>query len=410
MKEKKGALLIVFVIVFIDLVGFGMIIPLSSYLSKRFAATPFENGLLMSSFSIMQFLFAPFWGSLSDRFGRRPILLMSVLFSGLSYLGFAYATTYGSLLLWRCLAGVFAANISTAMAYISDVTTEENRSKGMGLVGAAFGLGFMFGPFLGGFFGSMGQEISPLPPFGMNFSALIAAGICFVNFLFALKILKESLPKDRRAQIKKRESRILKLVGSIKKPVLGQLLLVTFLSTFAMAHMESTVFYLVIERFGWSLKFSSYGFAYIGLIMVITQGYLVRKLLPKFGERRLLLVGFALSSMGMLGIAFTWNVWSMAVTQTFLALGIGLVSPSLNGSISLVADQNAQGHIMGVNQSMSAMGRILGPLLGGFIYGNISQNSPYFFACSIMAICCLICISLYKKLPQHTASPKGVTH
>lgn len=400
MKKNKAALGVVFLIVFIDLVGFGMIIPLSSYLSKHFDASPFENGLLMSSFSIMQFIFAPIWGSLSDRFGRRPILLMSVLFSGLSYIGFAYATTFGALLFWRSMAGLFSANISTAMAYIADITSEKDRSKAMGMIGAAFGLGFMLGPFLGGVFGSMGQKISELPPFGMNFSALIAAGICLANFLLALKVLRESLPKDKRGNLPKRESRIKRLVASINKPVLGQLLLVTFLSTFAMAHMESTVFYLVIDRFSWNLSFASFGFAYIGLIMVFTQGYLIRKLLPKLGERKLLLIGFTLAALGMLGIAFVWDVWSMAVTQTLLALGVGMVSPSLNGSISLTAGKQNQGHIMGVNQSMSAMGRILGPLAGGFCYGNISQNSPYFIAFTVMVICFLLCLSLYKKLPK----------
>lgn len=399
-KGSKKALGIIFLIVFMDLVGFGMIIPLSSYLSKSFQVSAFENGMLMAIYSLMQFLFSPFWGKISDKIGRRPILLMSLLGSTFSYLGYAYSTEYWMLFTCRAFAGLFAANISTAMAYIADITTTENRSKGMGLIGAAFGLGFVLGPMIGGLLGHYGPMISEAPPFGINFSALIASVICFINFLLAVKILKESLPAEKRKNLAERKSRVDRLVHNFKRPVIGRLLLVTLFSGLGMAHMESTIFYYVMEKFNWGLRFASLGFAYIGVIMVFTQGYLIRKVMPKFGERKLLVFGLSMVAIGMFVIPFSTGVISMAIAQTLLALGLGLSNPSLNGSVSLSGDSNEQGELLGVNQSMAAMGRILGPALGGFFYGSIGKDSPYFFAGALMLAGLFVTITIYSKLPE----------
>ena len=351
-KASKKALGIIFLIVFMDLVGFGMIIPLSTYLAKDLGASPLEIGLLMTIYSLMQFIFSPFWGKLSDRVGRRPILLLSLFGSSLSFLFYAYSTELWMLYASRALAGIFGANISTAMAYIADVTDKDSRSKGMGLIGAAFGMGFVFGPFIGGIFGDIGRSLGTEAPFGLNFSALIASGICFLNFFCAIKILKESLTPEMRQNLPKRSSRVKQISRFVTKPLLGSLLFTTLLSTVAMAHMESTMFLFVKEQFDWSLSFASYGFAYIGLMMVFTQGYLIRKWMPKYGERKLLVIGLIMSVIGMAGISFTTGVWSMLVVQTILALGYGLLNPSLLGSISLSGEANEQGQLMGVNQSM----------------------------------------------------------
>ena len=395
-KGKKASLIIVFMIVFMDLVGFGMILPLSTYLAKDFNASPTEIGLLMTLFSLMQFIFSPFWGKLSDRIGRRPVLLMSLLCSGLSYIGYAYASELWMLFLWRGLAGLFSANISTAMAYIADITEEKDRSKSMGLIGAAFGLGFMMGPFIGGLLGSKGSLISSEPPFGQNFAALIAGCICILNFLFALKILKES-KKD--SKVRERKSRLLLLKQHFLRPDIGKLLLLTFLSVFSMAHMESTIFLYAIEKYDWSFEILNYGFAYIGFVIVFTQGFLIRKLLPKFGEKILLRMGILSASLGLFYIPFVEGLWGMAVSQTFFALGTGLINPSLTGSISILTSAEEQGEVMGVNQSMSALGRILGPALGGFIYGHFAQEAPYFLASLLM----FLCIALIPKGLKNSA-------
>src|SRR6185312_15700921 len=190
MKDKR--LLIIFLTVFIDLVGFGIIIPMNPYLAEAFGASPFQVGLLMSVYSLMQFIFSPFWGQLSDRVGRRPVILISLLGGAASHLGFAFATSFWALVLARSLAGLFGGNLSAARAYIADITPEKDRSKGMGLIGAAFGIGFILGPLIGYVFGRVGVHLGTLPPLGESFPALIAAFICFSNFLFAYFALPES--------------------------------------------------------------------------------------------------------------------------------------------------------------------------------------------------------------------------
>lgn len=399
-KQRKAVLGVIFLTVFIDLIGFGIIIPLSPYLARRFEATPLQVGMLMAVYSLMQFIFSPVWGRISDRMGRRPILLMSLLGSTLSYLGFAFATTLAGLFLARIFAGIFGASISTAMAYIADVTPQKERSKGMGLIGAAFGMGFIFGPFIGGIAGGYGQRWGEGPPFGMSFSALVAAGICFLNFLLALRILKESLPAEKRGQAKARDSRLVLLTKYLRQPVVGPLIGVVFLSIFAMALMESTLFLYVQDKFGWGVELASYGFAFVGVMIAFTQGYLIRKLMPKWGERKTLMVGLVLSSLGMTGIALSSSIPFLALANVLLALGVGMTNPSVIGSISLKADETEQGMVMGVSQSVSALGRIVGPVMGGWVYGGLRIESPYLIAGSLMAFCVLIVLAVYAQIPQ----------
>ncbi|MCB0393691.1 MAG: MFS transporter, partial [Bdellovibrionales bacterium] len=206
--KSKSPLLIIFVTVFVDLVGFGIIIPLSPYLAKHFGASGLQIGLLMSVYSLAQFIFSPLWGRLSDVYGRRPILLMSLLGSTLAHLGFAFASDLWMLFVARTIAGLFGANISAASAYIADVTDSKSRSKSMGIIGAAFGIGFILGPAIGGFLSEWGLQLGTQPPFGIGFSALGASLICFLNFLFACFRLPESLPKERRNLAKKKVGRL----------------------------------------------------------------------------------------------------------------------------------------------------------------------------------------------------------
>ncbi len=204
----------------------------------------------MSVYSLMQFLFSPIWGQLSDRYGRRPIILISLLGAGLSHAGFAFATSLEGLILTRALAGLFGGNISTAMAYIADITPDKDRSKGMGLIGAAFGLGFVCGPFLGGLLANLGTRLGDTPPLGESFPALIAGAICLANALAALKFL----PESRTAEVTQAKTlRFQKMAKAIKTPVLGTLMLLVFLNTFAMAHIEAQLFLLMREDYAWSL-------------------------------------------------------------------------------------------------------------------------------------------------------------
>lgn len=384
--RPKSRLLVIFLTVFIDLVGFGIIIPLNPYIAREFHATPFEIGLLLSVYSIAQFIFSPIWGALSDRIGRRPVIMIGLLGGGLSYLLFAFATALPLLFISRALAGVFGGNISTAHAYIADVTSPSERSKGMGLIGAAFGLGFIFGPLIGAGLGIVGQHLGSAPPLGLSFSALGSAILCLLNFGLAWFVLEESLTPETRAAAARRvrANRVKEIFRHLSKPVVGSLMIVFFLSGLAMAQMEAMLFPYVSDRFGWSLEKASMGFAYVGVLMVITQGYLIRKWMPRFGERRVLLCGLAAFALSLLLIPLSFNVWLLAVTMTLLALGNGMMRPPNLGLISLATAPSEQGAVLGVTNSLASLGRILGPALGGWLYSQ-TLGAP-FWSAGLMAV------------------------
>jgi len=396
MKDKR--LLIIFLTVFIDLVGFGIIIPMNPYLAEAFGATPLQVGLLMSVYSLMQFIFSPFWGQLSDRIGRRPVILISLLGASVAHMGFAFAPSYWGLVLARALAGLFGGNLSAAMAYIADVTTTKDRSKGMGMIGAAFGLGFILGPSMGGLLAEFGKTLGSLPPFGQSFPAVVASMICFANFLCALKWLPESRTGTSPAKIY--GIRFRRIFSALIQPVLGTLMLLLFLNTFALAHVEATLFLYVQDKFQWSLSKASFGFAYIGLIMVITQGYLIRKYMPKMGERKMLAAGLLLSAVGFGLCCMANEVWGLAVGVTALGLGNGLANPSLNGSISLLSGKDEQGNNLGVSQSLSSLARILGPPTGGYLYQQMNPSAPFGAAALIMLLGLGLASMVFGRMPE----------
>ena len=395
MKDKR--LLIIFFTVFIDLVGFGIIIPLNPYLAEAFGATPLMVGILMSVYSLMQFICAPLWGQLSDRIGRRPVILWSLLGGALAHLGFACATSYSGLLLARGFAGLFGGNLSAAMAYIADVTDEKNRSKGMGLVGAAFGLGFILGPLIGGVFAIVGMRLGANPPLGQSFPALIAAAIAFINFTCALKFLPESRRPGSSARLG--GSRFARIWRALATPTLGILMLLTFINTFAMAHMEASLFLLVQDKFGWSLGRASLGFGYIGVIMTFTQGFLIRRMMPRAGEPAVLIAGLTLSAIGFALIGVSGSIPLLAVAVTALGFGNGFVHPALNGSVSLVSGRDVQGNNLGVAQSLSSLARILGPATGGLLYQQVGAWSPFTAAAVLAAGGAAVAITLRRRLP-----------
>ncbi len=385
---------------FIDLVGFGIIIPLSPYLAKSFGATGIEVGLLMAVYSLAQFFFSPIWGRLSDKFGRRPIILISVLGAAISHLAFAFASDLWILFAARTFAGIFGANISVATAYIADVTDSKNRSKNMGIIGAAFGMGFILGPAIGGLLAELGESLGSTPPYGMGFPALGASLICFFNFCFAYFKLPESLKPENRSGVEKRVSRFKMITEFIVRPVIGPLMFVNGLFVVGMGQMEATLALFVKEEFKWDLRTTSFAFAYIGVMIAFTQGYLIRKLLPKYGERKLLAFGLILAVLGMGWIGLSNSVTDLALAMTLFALGNGLVQPTNLGSLSLLASEKEQGRVMGVNQSFSAMGRIIGPFLGGVFFDKLGMQSPYLVSAGLMLVCFLIVSMMYKKIPS----------
>jgi multidrug resistance protein len=373
-------LIVVFVTVFIDLLGFGIIIPLLPFYAETFGATGFTIGLLATSFSLMQFIFAPVWGRLSDRVGRRPIILLGLLGSCLSYLAFGLATTLASLFAARIFAGIAGANIPTAQAVVADLTTPENRAKGMGLVGAAFGLGFIFGPAIGGF----------LSRYGYSVPAFFASALSLTNFVAAWFLLPETLKPEHRAI--ERMGRIDALRAALSRPHLPLLLLIGFLIVAAFSGYEST-FALFAERtYGFTAASIGYIFAFVGVILVIVQGALVGRVVKRVGEHHVVPASLALVAAGLLMIPATTSVAALLVASGVMAVGMGFNSPSLMSLVSRYSAAEDQGGVMGLTQSLNSLARIVGPMWGGFAFDHLGIGMPYITSAAVMGLAALLAV------------------
>jgi len=372
--------IVVFVTVFIDLLGFGIIIPLLPFYAETFGATAFTVGLLATSFSLMQFIFAPIWGRVSDRVGRRPIILVGLLGSCLSYLAFGMAGTLTGLFAARIFAGIAGANIPTAQAVVADLTTPENRAKGMGMVGAAFGLGFIFGPAIGGF----------LSRYGYSMPAFFASALALANFVAAWFLLPETLKPEHRAI--ERVGRIDALRGAIARPHLPLLLLIGFLVVAAFSAFEST-FALFAERvYAFHASTIGYVFAFVGIVLVIVQGFLVGKVVKRIGEHHIVPASLALVAIGLLMIPGTRSVAALLVANGIMAVGMGFNNPALMSLVSRYTAAEDQGGVMGLTQSLNSLARIIGPMWGGFAFDHLGIGMPYISAAAVMAVASAIAI------------------
>jgi DHA1 family tetracycline resistance protein-like MFS transporter len=353
---KKSPLPIIFLTIFIDLVGFGIVFPVLPLYAERFGASTFTIGALVAIFSAMQLMAAPLLGKLSDRVGRRPVLLISIFGSGIGFVIMGAAGALWMLFLARIIDGASGGNISTAQAYIADVTPPENRSRAMGMIGAAFGLGFIFGPVLGGLL----SQISLSTPF------YFAAGLAFVNVILIYFRVPESLSKEDRMKPHDRSS-ALDVFHHGKGRVLVMVMSAYFFMITGFAIM-TTLFALFTERrFGWDARHNGYIFAYIGVLGVIIQGGLLKPLLKIFNETALASFGAALLGVSMFMLPYSNRLGFLLVVSAGLALGNGLLTPTLNGLASKNVDRRWQGRAMGLMQSAGSMGRLLGPLLGGWL-------------------------------------------
>src|ERR1044072_4024382 len=323
---KRSPLLVIFITVFIDLVGFGIVIPVLPFYAEgtRFGATPSEVGLLFASYSVMQLFFAPVLGRLSDKYGRRPVLLFSLLGTCLGFLILGFATTLWMLFVGRILDGITGGNISTAQAYIADVTTKENRAKGMGLIGAAFGLGFVFGPAIGGILSRWGVAV----PF------LFAAGLCFSNSLLLYFTLPETVTPDHPARISAARGRgLAQLIESVKNPRLGFVFAIYFLFVVAFSIMTTTFSLYTMFRFGYDAQHTGYLFTYVGVLAVIVQGGLIGRLVKRFGELPLVVVGAFLFAGSLFAVPFVGphagGLVGLLIGGGLFSIGNSLSSPSL---------------------------------------------------------------------------------
>jgi len=401
-RPAKSGLMIVFVTVFIDLLGFGIVLPLLPRYGKAFEADNLTLGLLMASFSAMQFLFAPIWGRVSDRVGRRPILILGLAGSTASYALFGYATSLGKDTVWlgmgviawlflsRIGAGIAGATIPTAQAYIADVTGARERGKGMALIGAAFGIGFAFGPLIGAAFVSSDPNAPPSP-----WPGYVAAALSGVAMLCAVFVLPESLRKERSGAAERDWFALRRFSDAVRVRGVGLILLTIFLTTFAFAQFESTLA-LLTEQLGMAYRDNFFVFAYIGFILMFSQGLLVRRLMPGVGEFRMALAGAVLMAAGLLSIGWAGSRGSQALLFGVLpiaVIGFSALTPSIYSLLSLRTSESAQGGILGVGQSVSALARIAGPAVGIPLL-DLGLTVPYWTGAGLMAVSVLLVLSL----------------
>jgi len=388
-------LVIIFFTVFIDLLGFGIIIPLLPFYAEHFGASALMVGLLSTSFSAAQFLFAPLWGRLSDRIGRRPVILIGLLGSGLSYALFAVATSLPLLFLARTLAGIAGANIPTAQAFIADVTTPEKRARGMGLIGAAFGLGFIFGPAIGGF----------LSHWGYSAPAWFAAVLSFANFAAALFLLPESRPAHEEPA--ERLGRLEVFRRALLRPHLPQVLLVFFLVVTSFSSFESTFALYSERRFDFTPATIGYMFAWIGVVLSIVQGGLVGRVVPRLGENRVVPIALLVMAVALALIPASPSVPALAAVAGLLAVGMGFNSPSIMSSISQLADARDQGSTLGLSQSLGSLARIIGPMWGGFVFDQFGIGVPFVTAGGLMLVAWAVSLLAFRNFKPAAAGAQA---
>jgi DHA1 family tetracycline resistance protein-like MFS transporter len=368
---KRSPLVVIFTTVFIDLLGFGIVIPVLPFYAEgtRFNATPRTVGLLFASYSVMQLIFSPVLGRLSDKYGRRPVLLISIIGTGIGFLILGFATTLWMLFLGRILDGVSGGNISTAQAYIADITAKEDRAKGMGLIGAAFGLGFIFGPAIGGILSRWGIQV----PF------LFAAGLCFANALLLYFTLPETVTPDHPARASAAGGRgFAQLIDSLKQPRLGFILSIYFLFIVAFSIMTTSFSLYTMFRFGYDAQHNGYLFAYVGVIAVIIQGGLIGRLVKRFGELPLVIVGALCFAGSLFAIPFVGpamgGLAALLIGGGIFSLGNSLSTPALNSLASKSAGAADQGVVLGVTQSVSSLARAVGPSIAALLIHSTTAH------------------------------------
>ena len=390
--KNRSALGILFVVVFVDLLGFGMVIPVMPLYAERLGASEIWIGLLSTIYSLMQFVFAPIWGRLSDRIGRRPVLLASIAMTALAFLMYGLAGNFTVLVLSRAFAGAATANIAIARAFVADVTPPEGRAKGMGIIGAAFGLGFVLGPAIGGV---LSHRSLALP-------GLAAAALAALNGVAAWFILPE--PEQRIVRELARRSRFAAFLSVMGRPGIRRMILVYFLTVLAFSAMESTYALLSWHRYGIDQAHVSWLFAYIGIIVVVVQGGLIGRLTRAFGEKRLLVAGLVLQAVALAALPFAGNVAGLMVATAPLAIGSGLSQPALSALLSRFAHRDDQGGTLGIGESAAAFGRIIGPEAGTFTFGRWSMAVPYLGGAALMVLAALVGVTVrgHAEVPEAT--------
>lgn len=368
-NKNKASLGIIFITIFIDLMGFGILIPiLPTFASKELGISDFGIGSIVAVFSLMQFIFNPMMGKLSDRIGRRPVILATQLMTAVSYLIFAFSNSFLLLFLSRMLAGLGGSNIGVAQAYIADITTKEERAKGMGIIGAAFGLGFVFGPVIGALLAKYGYHVAGL---GSAFFTLSAFSFAFFRLPESLKGKKS----DEKINIKIFDFAFAKQI--LFSPSVGFLIILFFLIIFSIANIYGTFAILGYKFYHFTDQQNGMLFGIVGLIGAIVQAGFIRTLSHKLNDKTILLIGIFFMIIGLGLIPYGGNFTGVAIIISIMAVGSGILQPIIPSMISKHSPENQQGAVLGFSQSISAFARVLGPLWGGFSFDVLGYQYPF---------------------------------
>jgi DHA1 family tetracycline resistance protein-like MFS transporter len=385
---RRSPLIFIFITVFIDLMGYGMVIPLLPFFVQRQAAGATAAGALGSLYALMQLIAGPILGALSDRYGRRPVLLLCLLGTATGYLILGLADSLPLIFIAIMIDGITGGNLSTAYAYIADVTTKENRARGMGLVGAAFGLGLMAGPAIGGL----------LSAYGLSTPAFFACVLTLSNVVFGFFVLPESLPPEKRMPIERWRALnwLTQLSVVFRLATIRWLLLATFALNLAFAGLQTNFPLFSQARFGWDATRNGIFFAFVGVCAVVVQGILYGWLQPRVGEKRLAIIGLILMALSLAAVAIAPTDGLMYPIVALGALGSGTSIPSITGLISQRVSSGEQGRLMGGTQVVLNLALIFGPIIAGLSFERVDIAAPYWLG-SMFAVSALICawVDLY---------------
>jgi len=393
---RKTSLFILFLIVFIDLIGFGMVIPFLSYYAREYGASGVKVGAVVGVYSIMQFFFAPVWGRMSDRIGRRPVILISLVASCLGYFMFGFARSLGWLFASRVIAGVGGANIGTAQAYIADTTTPENRAKGMGLIGAAFGLGFILGPPLSGALSHFGARHG-MP--GNLLPGLVAGSLSLTALVVASFVLGESKAPDatvRTGMPPQFDRRVWRQMAT--HAIVLAIMATLFIALLAVAGMETSVTLHARDRFNFKPLDLAYFFLFMGVIVAGIQGGLIGKLSRRLGEKTLVAIGTASFTIGLALIPGIYQVSMLYVVAFFLAVGQGLTYPSLMSMVTKASPAREHGSMLGLATAVGSLARFVGPIISGFLY-DLAQAAGAFYGSAVLTFIALMIALSMRRMP-----------
>ncbi|MCG8511007.1 MAG: MFS transporter [Rhodospirillales bacterium] len=399
---------ILFLIVVIDLIGFGIIIPLLPFYAERFQATPDVVTLVMATYSLAQLIALPLWGRLSDRIGRRPVLLVSLVGIALSYVWLGFADSLLALFAARAICGAMAGHISAAFAYVADITDAENRTKGMGVIGAAWGLGFFIGPAIGGILAGPDAITADFQT-----PSFAAAALSAVAFVLTAVFLKESLsPEIRARNAAQPDEPMADIVkGVLKNPALTLWIVLTFFVTFVLAGMETTFAMWTERSYGWGPRPNGFLLTFVGLVTMAVQGGLIGRLRRRWDEQSLLIQGAAFMALASAAIPFAATPWILVVVMAAMAYGFAVASPALNSLISLEADERRQGSILGLSRSSSTAARVVGPACAGVLFAALGKDAPYYLGAVVMLGVVMVAYRYRRRsarsAPVEDAGPRG---